>query len=169
MIGRRFWQDSKGAAAVEMVLVLPFLIALLFGGFEGGHFLWTEHKVIQAVRDGARYGSRLPIETVCPPGGSSTEKTNAISDISLLTRTGQLANASAPPLVPGWTSNSQVVVTYSCGTFLSTGIYTTYGGPGPTITVRTSNLYYPSLFEALGFITSSVKIGASASTAVIGI
>jgi Flp pilus assembly protein TadG len=169
MTGRRFWPDSKGAVATEMALVLPFLIALLFGGFEVGHFLWMEHKVIQAVRDGARYGSRLPIETVCPDGGSSAEKTQAIADISLLTRTGQLTNASAPPVVPGWDSNSQVVVTYSCGTFLSTGIYTTYGGAGPTITVRSNNLYYPSLFEALGFITSSVQIGASANTAVIGI
>ena len=37
----RFLSDTRGAAAVEMALMLPLLLALLFVGFEGGYFLWN--------------------------------------------------------------------------------------------------------------------------------
>lgn len=149
-----------------MVLILPLLILLLLGGMEAGHFLWSEHKVIEAVRNGARYASRLPVNTVCPSTGTPTA---AITDVALITRTGQLASTTANPVVPGWSSNTQVDVEFSCGGFVSTGIYTTYGSAGPTVTVRATGLSYPSLFEFLGIFTSSINLSGSASTAVIGI
>lgn len=44
-----FLQDSKGATAVEMALVLPALLSLIFGIIEGGRALWT----LQALQETA--------------------------------------------------------------------------------------------------------------------
>ena len=165
MIGRRFLGDRSGAAGVEMALVTPMLLTIMFAGFEAGHFLWSEHKAIEGVRAGVRYASRLPITTVCPTSGSVDSA--VVTDIKNITRTGKLA-ATAAPVVPGWT-NDQVTVTFRCGTYLSTGIYATLGGQGATVTVASNNLAYPSLFKTLGVIDASYRLNAWSSAAVIGI
>lgn len=61
----RFFRDERGSPSVEMVLVLPFLLVLLFGGFEAGNFVWTQHKLTMAVRDGARFAARMPVDKFC--------------------------------------------------------------------------------------------------------
>jgi Flp pilus assembly protein TadG len=165
MTGRSFLRAQSGAVAVEMALVTPMLLVLMFGGFEVGHFLWSEHKAIEGVRAGVRYASRLPITTVCPTAGAVPSST--VDNIKNVTRTGKLA-ANAAPVVPGWTNN-QVTVTFRCGTYLSTGIYTTLGGQGATVTVASNNLAYPSLFNTLGVIDASYRLNAWSSAAVIGI
>lgn len=148
-----------------MALVTPMLLTLMFGGFEAGHFLWSEHKAIEGVRAGVRYASRLPITTVCPASG--TVPSSVVDNIKNVTRTGKLAT-NAAPIVPGWT-NAQVTVTFRCGTYLSTGIYATLGGQGATVTVASNNLYYPSIFKTLGVIDATYKLNAWSSAAVIGI
>jgi len=160
---------QKGAAATEFALWLPLLLLLLFGGFEAGHFIWTQHKLTEAVRNGVRYASRLDIAAVCPAMDNATR-----DRIALVTRTGQLANTSARALVPGWTSG-EVVVTVNCGQFVSTGIYTELGDgqKGPLVVVEAKNVAYPSLFLQWGVIvpmsTEPVRMSARASAAVIGI
>lgn len=158
----RFSRDTSGAAAVEMALILPLGLTLLFSSLEGAHFIWSEHKVIQAVRDGARYASRQTMSTVCP-----SQTGTVVSNVQSLTRTGKLGGST--PVVPGWTTNAQVTVTYRCSTFLNTGIYSQLGGNGATVTVTATNLTYPALFSAFNTLTSSLHLNASASTAVIGI
>jgi Flp pilus assembly protein TadG len=165
MIVHRFLGDTRGAAAVEMALVMPILMALMFGGLEAGHYFWTEHKALEGVRAGARYAARLPMSTVCPSSGGIPAQT--ITDIKNVTRTGKL-DANAAPVVPGWTA-AKVSVNFHCGTFLSSGIYTTLGGQGATVTVASSNLTYPSLMGALGFIRSTAKLSAASNAPVIGI
>jgi Flp pilus assembly protein TadG len=165
MTRRSFLRERSGAVAVEMALVTPMLLTLMFAGFEVGHFLWSEHKAIEGVRAGVRYASRLPITTVCPTAGAVDATT--LDNIKNVTRTGKLV-ANTPPIVPGWT-NGQVTVTFSCGSYLSTGIYTTLGGQGATVTVASNNLAYPSLFKALGVIDTSYNLNAWSSAAVIGI
>ncbi len=162
---RTFLVHETGAAAVEMALVTPMLLALMFGGLEIGHYFWSEHKAIEGVRAGVRYAGRLPMSTVCPTVGSVDSTT--VANIKNVARTGKLATDAAP-LVPGWT-NAQVDVTIRCGTYLSTGIYTSLGGQGATVTVASNGLTYPSLFKALGVITSSYRLNAWSSGAVIGI
>lgn len=165
MTARAFLADRSGAAGVEMALVTPMLLAIMFGGFEVGHYFWSEHKAIEGVRAGVRYAERLPMSTMCPSSGTVSSAT--LDNIKQVARTGKLA-ADAAPLVPGWTSG-QVSVTVRCGTYLSTGIYTTLGGQGATVTVASNGLVYPSLFKALGFITTQFKLNAWSSGAVIGI
>lgn len=166
-----FLRDQSGASATEFVLLLPLLIILLFGGSEAGNFVWTQHKLAESVRDGARYASRLPIETVC--NGPTDVLTNGgnvdeYNRVILITRTGQLANALAPPAVPGWAAG-QVDVEVACEAFVDTGIYAELGAAGPVVTVRASNVAYPSLFNGLGILTNSVSLNAKSSAAVIGL
>jgi Flp pilus assembly protein TadG len=53
----RFSHRSRGAAAVEFALCLPFVVTLLAGLIDGGMHLATMHLVSRAARDGARIGS----------------------------------------------------------------------------------------------------------------
>ena len=155
-------QDRSGAAAFEMALLLPLLLVLLFGGFEAGHFIWTQHKLTESVRNGARYASRLPVEDFCGSGSAP------IGEIRLITRTGQLNNASAVPHIPGWT-DSQVSVSVDCGAFVDTGIYSDLGSAGPIVTVEAEGVAYPSLFGRLGVIDPEITMTAKSSAAVTGL
>jgi Flp pilus assembly protein TadG len=175
---RRFAFQSKGTASVEFALLVPMLIILLFGGAEAGHFVWTQHKLVEAVRDGARYASRLPVagtDGVCD-GATETISTAQIDAVKLITRTGQLADTSARPVVPGWAAN-EVTVTVTCDAFVNTGIYSDLGDndasgtsdAGPVVTVAATGVGYPWLFNGLGFAGSGFTLSARSSAAVIGI
>ena len=53
--GRRS-HGSRGAAAVELALVLPLFLVLLFGVVEFGLIMYAKGIITQASREGARYG-----------------------------------------------------------------------------------------------------------------
>lgn len=176
---RTFLLDQTGASATEFALLLPLLIILLFGGSESAHFVWTQHKLAEAVRDGARYASRLQIDKVCD--GPTDVLTNGDhpeehAQVILITRTGQLANPSALAVVPRWTSG-QVSVAVNCESFVvdpevdgGQGIYTDLGTRGPVVTVSAANVPYPSLFNGLGGgLSGLVNLNAKSSAAVIGL
>lgn len=164
---RRFVSNCRGTAGAEMALVLPFLLVLMFGGFETGHFFYSEHKLVKAVRDGARYASRFDVNDLC--NGATNIMTAATEDrIQLMTATGQIENSAAPTLVPGW-QVEDVVVEVDCQAFVATGIYTDLGGAGPIVTVSSGSVDYPSLFEQLGLIDSSFQLSARSNAAVTGI
>lgn len=48
------WQNQKGAAAVEFALVLPVLLAILFGTIEFGIILFNKAIITNASREAAR-------------------------------------------------------------------------------------------------------------------
>jgi Flp pilus assembly protein TadG len=173
---RRFAQQTTASASVEFALMVPMLVILMFGGAEAGHFVWTQHKLTEAVRDGARYASRLPVDGtsgVCD-GATETISTDQINRIKLVTLTGQLANTGALTdlsywrVVPGWTP-AQVTVTVNCQAYVNTGIYTALGGAGPVVTVRASGVTYPSLFRLLAGLSRGVSLSAKSNAAVIGL
>ena len=157
---RSIFSNDSGTAATEFALILPLLTVVLFTGSEAGHFVWTQHKLTEGVRDGVRYASRLPIDQVCN-GATPVLSGTALANIKLITRTGQVATTQANATVPGWTT-AQVSVTISC---LSTDL----NAAGPIVTVQASNVAYPSLFKALGNFPASIRLNAKANSAVIGI
>ena len=64
---RRLLRQSSGAAAVEMALVTPLLMVLMFGSMELGYYFYSQHVVTKAVRDGARFASRQGFDKYnCP-------------------------------------------------------------------------------------------------------
>ena len=50
----RIFHEERGAAIVEMALVLPLLLALLMGVLVYGQYFMLAHSVQQAANDGAR-------------------------------------------------------------------------------------------------------------------
>ena len=162
----------RGSASVEFALVLPILLILLFGGMEAGHFVWTQHKLTEAVRDGARYAARLPITELCD-GGTEVMDTQTEDNIRLMTRTGQVADANARPKVPGWT-NAHVEVHPNCGAYVTTGFYAAYaadfdGAGGPVVVVSTRGVPYPSMFNALGIVDPGAQLSAHSISPGIGL
>jgi Flp pilus assembly protein TadG len=156
----RFRQERCGSAAAEFALALPMMLALMFGGFEAGHFFWTQHKLVKAVRDGARYASRLSVDDLCPALDD-----DAGDNIRNVTATGGLSGGAAK--IPGWDPTT-VSVTPGCGQFVNTGIYTGLGTNGPLVKVS-ATVTYPSLFNGLGVLTSSIQMSAESSAAVMGV
>lgn len=168
---RALARNDRASASAEMVLVLPFLLVLMFGGFEAGNFVWSQHKLTMAVRDGARFAARMEVDKFCD--GDSTDLDPDIeADIKAVTVTGALPppdGGTAPPAkVPNWTTD-QVTVTPYCGAFSGNGIYTDLNNEGPIILVEASDVTYPSLFESLGLLDSSIRLTAKTHAAVIGI
>jgi Flp pilus assembly protein TadG len=160
---RSFQRDTRGTAAAELALLLPLLVLLLMGTFEGGFFLWSEHKVVKGVRDGARYAARQDFgDYDC--SDNSIDST-VVDNVKNLTRTGT-ADGTGSAGVPGWVSDD-VTVTLSCDGTTATGIYAALG-TAPRVTVAAS-VPYPSLFGVLGFDTTSLHLNAKAQSAVMGL
>ena len=160
---RAFATRTQGAAAAEMALLLPLLMALLFGGFEAGHYLYNEQKIVQAVREGARYAGRRPFADF-PCGGSI----NAAADtaIKTVTRTGTLTGTT--PRIKNW-ANSDITVSYTCNAGYATqGIFKGNTGGAPVVTV-TATATYPTLFSSLGIFANGINVRSSAQAVVNGI
>lgn len=56
-------RSEQGAVFVEFVLVLPLFLALILGIFTGGLAYTNKIGVVEAVREGARFGASLPMGT----------------------------------------------------------------------------------------------------------
>jgi Flp pilus assembly protein TadG len=56
---KRHFRDEQGASALELALVVPVLVMLVFGILEFGRAMATYSSVVTASREGARHGSTL--------------------------------------------------------------------------------------------------------------
>ena len=54
---------ERGATLVELALVLPVLLSLVLGIMTGGNAYSTKVQVLEAVREGARFGASLSLGT----------------------------------------------------------------------------------------------------------
>ncbi len=66
-------QSEKGQAVVELALVLPLLLLLLFGIMEFGRVFDASLVITQAVREGARAGA---------VGGTDADVTDAVMTVA---------------------------------------------------------------------------------------
>lgn len=163
-------RDRRGSAAAEMALVLPLLTILLFGSAELGNYFLNEHAVVKAVRDGARYASRLPM-TDYP---SCTPSSGADTRIRNVTRTGSTAGGANGNRLAYWQDvmggTQTITVSAACdtsGTY--TGIYDGLAMGVPVVTVSAS-VPYQSLFGIFGlFNNTTFHLNASSEAAVMGI
>ena len=95
-IARPLRRDSKGSALVEGAIVLPVLIALLFGVYEFSWFFYQQHVISTGLRDAARYLARSP--DPCEPG--SAVWAAAQENAKNLAATGSIGGG--PARVNGW-------------------------------------------------------------------
>lgn len=157
-------RDARAAAATEMALSVPLLLALMLGAFELGNYFMTEHKVVKAVRDGARYAARRPFTDYpgCAPSSA------VVDDTRNVTRTGAIASGGTP-VVGTWTDPASITVTATCapgGTY--TGIYATSPVGTPVVTVA-ATVPYASVLGQLGLADPAVSLQAQSEAAVTGI
>jgi Flp pilus assembly protein TadG len=169
-------KSESGAAAAEMALVLPILIALMFGSFELGNYFLNEHIVVKAVRDGARYASRQSFSYYpCNAAGNNLSIQNDPGDvirdqIFSVTRTGQVT--SGTPRLASWQTNAGITVTYDCVTTNNNADYSgVYANQAfvPRVRVSVSNLAYSSLFQNMGILGSNLTLNAQSQAAVAGL
>lgn len=162
---RRAFDCRRGSAAVEMALVTPMLLALVFGAADLGNYFLSEHAVLNGVRDGARYASRR-YATNCV---AVTNDTGTIATAAkYLVRTNTIDGTGSVRL-NGWTDNATVTVSVTCNTNSTYrgGIYTSSTNGVPVVTV-TATVAYPSLFKAFGLTTTTINLNATAQAAVVG-
>ena len=159
-------RSTCGAAAAEMALVIPLLLIIMMGSFELGNYFMNEHKLVKAVRDGARFAARQPFgKYTCPntiDGAVATDTKNVI-------RTG-LASGGNSRIV-NWT-DAHITLSLACftaanGTTL-TGIYTGTANGAPVITVMATVPYTPIL-ASYGFRGVGLNLNARQQSAVMGV
>jgi len=157
---------QRGAAAAEMALVTPLLIVLMFGSFELGNYFLSEHVVAKAVRDGARYASRRSFtDFTCP----NTVASDVVDKTRNITRTGQIASGGSARLV-GWTTPTTVSVTVSCMAITGGNYSGIYKGMSNVPKVKVSaTVPYSSLFNNLGFTSSTLNLVSESEATVQGI
>jgi len=155
-------RSRNGSAAVEMALISPIFFALMFGAYDLGYYFMSEHLVVQAVRDGARYASRRPFsDYTC-----STASSDVTTKTQTLVRTGSPTGTTGR--LHGWTDNSTVTITVACDTTGAyQGIYTGVATGVPVITVS-ADVPYGSLFKSFG-LGSSLHLRAESKVAVMGV
>jgi hypothetical protein len=61
---KRFIRKEHGGVAVEFAIILPVLVLLVMGIIDFGHAWYMKQIIINASREGARYGTRY---TGSPP------------------------------------------------------------------------------------------------------
>jgi hypothetical protein len=166
-------QCAGGTAAVEMALVAPMMIALMFGSFELGNYFLSEHVVVKAVRDGARYAGRLPFSAYeCANELTPEERDKRDEKIRNVVRTGQVGDIDPDiPRLRGWTNASEdttITVNVACSATTTGGIYKNQAGGAPVVTVSAS-VDYISLFGIVGLADPDLTLNAEAQAAVSGI
>jgi Flp pilus assembly protein TadG len=158
-------RNRSGAAAVEMALVAPLLIAIMFGAMELGYYFYSEHVVVKAVRDGARFASRQTFDHYdCATSGVDT---TVQGETQRVTRTDRVASGGAARLA-SWTSDASVSVTMRAAPLGTYGSF--YGGMTciPVVVVS-ATVPYASLFSLLGFNAVNLQLRATSEVPVMGV
>lgn len=161
-----FLRSQNGTAAAEMALITPLLLTLMFGAFELGNYFYSEHVVVKAVRDGARFASRsFALNADC-----STPPVSVVNATKAVTRTGRVTGGTTR--LAGWTNDSTVSVTLVCtttGGYVGNGIYTGLAG-GVRVVRVTAAVPYTSLFGVVGLGNgNNLTLNARSEAPVMGI
>jgi Flp pilus assembly protein TadG len=137
---KRLGRRDQGAAAVEMVLVIPVFLVLIAGVVDFGYVFYTKQIMTAASREGARYGTKYHTNA---SGGHILPNALSPSITNYITSNYSSLLPSAPTVTPsgsGYTSGVagddlkvEVSLTYNwlmVGTFIP--------GLGSSINLNTS-------------------------------
>lgn len=171
--------DRKGSAAVEMALVMPLLLALMFGSAEIGNYFMNEHSLIKAVRDGARFAARRPFSGPNNDYPTCTTVTNALRDDTRnVVMNGYLSTAGiVMPNISAGNITVSTTCTANAGGQPMQGIYnnrgTVCGGAPATgcaqVVTVSATVPYRSILGAFGFKGLGMQLNATSQAAVGGI
>jgi len=174
----RLLRNRRGSAAVEMALVAPLLLVILFGSVELGNYFMDQHTLVKAVRDGARFAARQSFTyyTGCS-GAPDTD--NVVTPTQNVVMYGYTSGTTV--LTPN-ISASDISLSVSCASTVDSqemlGIYrsrfggtcdgSTADGCAQVVTV-TASVPYRSILGSFGFTGSGMSLNASSQAAVTGI
>jgi Flp pilus assembly protein TadG len=119
----RLSKSERGAAAVELAMVLPLLVILAFGAIEIGRMVWQYQIVTKGVRDGVRYLTRVPV-TCTAVGNGGTFASSDVDIAKNLVKSG--TKTASTPIYGGYESavfNIQVDCRDAATLGLSGGTY----------------------------------------------
>ena len=163
----------KGAAAAEMALVTPFLVLLLAAAAEVGFYFYEEHRLVESVRDAARYAGRQNFANYATCSGSPPAA--VVTNTRLMAAKGSL-DSTDPDLLWGWgEAGASFTVTMSCATTVSVsgtatdvgGIYVSNPVGAPSVVVDAS-IPHQTVFGFLG-IPLSLTLNAQQHASVMGL
>lgn len=166
-------RHDGASAAAEMAMVLPFLLALMFGSAELGNYFLDEHGLVKQVRDGARFASRLPAEAnyTCPGTVASDAQTQTENVVRTGTVDGTGTNGRFSTAY--WARDCSgvaqpVTVTIRCVPKDDySGIYSSLVGDIPVVKVSAA-ISYRSILGELGLPTANLCLRAESEAAVVG-
>ena len=166
MMRKSIIHSIDGAAAVEMALVTPLLLIVMMGSFELGNYFMSEHKLVKAVRDGARFAGRQTFANyTCP----STIDSATATKIKNVIRTGLLAGGTNR--IVNWT-DAQITLSLTCqptaNSVALTGIYRNIATGAPVVTVTAAVRYTP-VMASYGFRGVGLDLNATQEAAVMGL
>jgi Flp pilus assembly protein TadG len=159
-------RDASASAAVEMALVAPLLLVIMFGSVELGNYFLNEHSLVKAVRDGARFAARQSFLSY--PDCSTVDGT-AQTNIQNVVMYGYLSGTTV--LTPN-ISASDITIAASCST---SGGGQTYQGiyrgraTGAQVVTVSASVPYRTVLGSFGFSGFGMQLNASSQAAVAGI
>jgi Flp pilus assembly protein TadG len=122
----RHTRRERGAAAVEMAIVLPLLLLIVGGIVDFGRFFYTQNIVVNAAREGARSRAlnysvvdsttRVDQSLMGVQGGARTVSFSLVQGA-----TNTLTANAACPTVPGPLDRQRVTVTVPGFTYMVLG------------------------------------------------
>jgi Flp pilus assembly protein TadG len=175
-------RDRRAAAAAELAMVTPVLLALMFGSVELGNFFAAQHALEKQVRDGARFAARLEINEnyACP--ATVFQDVDANTKIINVTKNGVVTGSGSPRWTDYWDRAcpgipNTLTVSIRCVAKSAidtdddghTGIYTSLAGTTIPVVKVAGAVRYRSVLAALGFNAGNICLQAQSEAAVQGL
>jgi Flp pilus assembly protein TadG len=126
MFSLRSLSEQRGTSTIEMILVLPVFLFLLFGIAEIARLWHTVNIVTTAARDGARVGA-----ATSPAAGEA--RIDAILTAANLAGGASRSVTCLPPCVPDAQVQATVTVTFQTQIPLLGDVVPALGGPIPVV------------------------------------
>ena len=137
MIPVKFFKDQQGTAAVELALVLPLLLLIVFGIIEFGILLYDQAIVVAAAREGARWGAvqsiALSHPIICSDPGISTIQGGAPASCS--------GTGSGNACLVASNYGAQSLITFGAASSTNPSVTVACGPTNPTISVTVQFTY----------------------------
>ena len=185
MIDRR--QRSDGQALLEFALVLPVLLIVIVGVFDGGRAVFTNTTLSQAAREGARLAaveagsvglsggdcvatpaligaSGNPGARVCPPSLASL-KTDVVDAVDRMTASVGPVAAVYFSCDPQGSAPTGAWTEATGGNGCDDGTGSSLGASGDLVSVRVEHAWQP-ITPIIGSILGPITLSGSASMTI---
>lgn len=114
-VRRRFAaaRRRRGGAAIEFALVLPVLLALIFGIIEYGWIFFQQANILSAAREGARLGVTVAQDASPNPGATAVTRVQSVLATYGIDAASATITATQSGAAPQETLTVQIAVPYT--------------------------------------------------------